>query len=562
MKRDTISEFLRIEVYENMDRELVPGFFKSINLADKCTRFNIRIYDDINHYFKYLISCKDNIIVYTHNLKRTGMFIIDYIVKNTDWIQARDDTGFYPASHMGGHDGFYRYTINEVGTWFEITISVNHHMIRFFDTKNIINADIPDIKRSFRTENKSIEILIMHEVLNKLKEVGIDKITIGASCMDDWKRETFLDKSEYRNYFPDLTEVKSIECNNADSYVRNCYHAGWEFLNKKYSGKNIRDTYVYDVNSLFPTMMKERMFPTGKPHFFKGKPEKWMLDKSRYLFLHIRCRFELKEKHFPFLNVDGESNKTNSNVTIDGIEYDNGVQDLWLTQTDFDMMIKNYNITDLTYVSGCWFWSRHGLFDNYIDKWYKVKSESTGAYREIAKMMLNNLYGKFGTDSHGKLKTIDYDKDNGYTFDTIDVKKTSGYVPVAAAITSYSREFIISVAENNYDNLIYSATDSLHLTQPDNTLEVSSSIGKWKKEQYKQAIYLAPKTYAHISDDVVEIKCAGLSREVRMSLEERTKAQPVLDWFKKNAIIKANQRVINDNGTMRVTESDFKLGGI
>ena len=43
----------------------------------------------------------------------------------------------------------------------------------------------------------------------------------------------------------------------------------------------------------------------------------------------------------------------------------------------------------------------HGLFKGYIDKWIEVKNEATRTgnkgMRQVAKILLNSLYGKFAT---------------------------------------------------------------------------------------------------------------------------------------------------------------------
>lgn len=86
-----------------------------------------------------------------------------------------------------------------------------------------------------------------------------------------------------------------------------------------------------------------------------------------------------------------------------------------------------------------------GYFDEYIDKYRKIKMTSKGAKRELAKLYLNNLYGKesASTDSSYKIPYLNPDKDC-LSFDLVEEKeKTPGYIAIGSYITSYARNFTI-----------------------------------------------------------------------------------------------------------------------
>ena len=54
---------------------------------------------------------------------------------------------------------------------------------------------------------------------------------------------------------------------------------------------------------------------------------------------------------------------------------------------------------DFEILDGCYFNSAIGIFDRYIEKYKKIKLESKGAKRELAKLFLNNLYGKMASST-------------------------------------------------------------------------------------------------------------------------------------------------------------------
>ena len=65
-------------------------------------------------------------------------------------------------------------------------------------------------------------------------------------------------------------------------------------------------------------------------------------------------------------------------------------------------------IYEETYVDGWMFRGKVGMFKDYIDKWMYVKTHEKGAKKLLAKLMLNNLYGKFATnpDVTGKVPSL------------------------------------------------------------------------------------------------------------------------------------------------------------
>lgn len=133
------------------------------------------------------------------------------------------------------------------------------------------------------------------------------------------------------------------------------------------------------------------------------------------------------------------------------------------TNIDLDLWKKHYHLNILSY-NGSWlFRGSYGLFNEYIDKWMEVKKHSVGGKREIAKLELNSLYGKFATnpivtskrpilvDGVVKLQQCD------------DETKDPIYTPVGVFVTAHARTVTITAAQNNYSRFAYADTDSIHL---------------------------------------------------------------------------------------------------
>ena len=94
----------------------------------------------------------------------------------------------------------------------------------------------------------------------------------------------------------------------------------------------------------------------------------------------------------------------------------------------------------------------------------KLKEVGKGAKRSTAKLCLNSLYGKFGTNPQreerlvqfedGIFSTTNKDEDGNL----LEYLSESIYLPMASFITSYAREVLLNAANNVYDRFLYCDT--------------------------------------------------------------------------------------------------------
>ena len=163
-----------------------------------------------------------------------------------------------------------------------------------------------------------------------------------------------------------------------------------------------------------------------------------------------------------------------------------------------------------------------GVFDEYINYWYEIKNTTKDGIRELAKLMLNNLYGKFGTNP----RVISYipafiDGEVKYLVGDEEVKN-SVYVAMASYITAYARNKTIRSAQKLYKHFVYADTDSLKLInitheEVCNIIDVDNEkIGAWGFEGLSEiGKFLKPKTYLLETNGKLDIKVAGLSKDGR-----------------------------------------------
>ena len=304
-----------------------------------------------------------------------------------------------------------------------------------------------------------------------------------------------------------------------------------------------------DVNSLYPSMMHSESsnpYPVGMPVFWKGDqiPAEAESDKA-FFFVRFSCRFRIKKGFLPFVQIKGnvmynpremlttsELYDRNQKKYVKKMYFPGGVVrdskvTLTMTQTDFDLFLRHYDTEELQILDGCFFRCYSGLFDEYIDKYRKIKESASGARRTLAKLFLNNLYGKLAASKNSSFKFVTVEGEK-LAYNTIeDDSKTPGFIACGSAITSYARRFTITAAQANYHGsdpgFIYADTDSIHCDLPEDQLQGvpvhQSAFCHWKIENlWDQGWFVRPKTYIEHTvakdgepcDPFFLIKCAGM----------------------------------------------------
>lgn len=329
---------------------------------------------------------------------------------------------------------------------------------------------------------------------------------------------------------------------------------------------------VLDVNSLYPSVMYEKMLPFGEPVFFEGKYED---DKIYPLYIQmITCTFKIKKNKIPTIQIKNSmsfmpNEYLESSVDKDGI--DKPVC-LVLTNIDLEMFFKHYDVDedDLKFVCGWKFKGIKGLFTDYIDKWIEVKNEGTKTgnlgLRTTAKLMLNSLYGKFATSLEVRSK-IPYLENDILHYRLSNKEEKDGiYLPVGAFITAYAREKTIetsqaikeySIEKYGKDLYIYSDTDSIHTLLPIEELTKFCNIdpvklGAWKHEAtFTKARFVRQKTYIEEIDGKINITCSGLPKNCYDKVEWNN--------FKTGFTCSGKLTFKNVKGGVKLIETDFTI---
>ena len=482
---------------------------------------------DIESFMLWAMKSKSDL--YFHNLKFDGSFIVNWLLRN----------GYrYSKEPL---PNTFNVLISGMGAWYMIDICFGYQGKRklhtgIYDSLKKLPYTIERIATAFKLELKkgSIDydkyrpigyepdeeekeyivndVEILAQALDIQFNQGLDKMTTGADALSDFKQT--ITHKRFKKLFPILPL-------QIDADIRKAYRGGFTHLQPQYAEKTLTGI-VFDINSMYPAVMMNKRLPIGYPEIFYGEYEH---DPEYPLFIqHIRCEFKIKDKHIPTIQIKKNPLfKSNEYLTSSDGEF----VDLYVTNVDLALIKDHYELDDLEYLGGYKFRESNGIFDDYITKWNEVKMANTGALREMAKLMLNSLYGKFASnpDVTGKEPYLNEDLSNGFRVGDEEIKNPV-YTAMGVFITSYARDQVIRTAQEVYDRFVYCDTDSLHLTGTEIPKQLKdyihpTELGKWDLEgQFTRGKYLRQKTYIHeyTNDDgsiKKKVTCAGMPGSVK-----------------------------------------------
>ncbi len=497
--------------------------------------------NSLDDFMEWCADKKKNYTCFFHNLKFDGAFILDWLLKN----------GFeYVADKKERRDHTFNTLITDTGQFYQITVWFHikgHHTnkVIFQDSLKILNFSVEAIAKGFNLPirklkidykakreighvltNEEIDYIrndveIISRALDIMFKQGLNKMTIASDALSSFKDMC----KRFPFYFPKLKP-------EVDEDIRLSYKGGFTYCSPRHAGEIVGEGVVLDVNSLYPSRMKFELMPFGQPEPFQGK---YKHDDLYKLYVQrITCSFKVKPNFIPTIQLK----HCLSFMPNQYIEDSKGeLVTMSLTNPDLELFFKHYDVEDLTYEGGWKFRAVRGVFNNYIEHWteekIKAKKEGNAPQYLIAKLMLNSLYGKFGTSLTGRKKIPVLVGDDVRYISGERESKNGVYLPVATFITSYARKYTIETSQmirdwtlqhHGYDGYLYSDTDSIHALLSKSDLEILCDIiniddyelGAWKHESsFIQAKFLRQKCYIEQDyDGHINVTIAGLPKRL------------------------------------------------
>jgi hypothetical protein len=311
--------------------------------------------------------------------------------------------------------------------------------------------------------------------------------------------------------------------------------------------------FHYDVNSLYPYVMKVNEFPIGYYEVFQEKQaaayyHNWKRTGKGGGFAWVKI-YVPEHIHIPPLPYRAKKNKDLKGKLIFPVGRLDGV---WAFPEI--AMAEKYGCKIEKIEQVIYFHKTYPIFREFIEQFQELKQTSKGAKRTFAKLVQNSLYGKFGMRRLRRMikpiEDLESVKESGKMFmefthpklqtkliqveDTVNAQYIQPHI--AAYVTAYARILLYEGLVNEHNGQVaYCDTDSIACSHEfTEDLIDDNEYGKWKLENtLKYGIFLQPKLYFEKSNDGKDtIKAKGIPGDIKKQFTEST-YQIILDKIKK-----------------------------
>ena len=430
-----------------------------------------------------------------------------------EWLLENLESGICAYAHNGGRYDFLfifeycekvgltPYALKLIhGSIAEFRLRYKDKKFLFRDSLLILPASLKRLTQDFDVPHKKLELDYgkgmkdprfaeyfkndlygLYEVL--LSSGLTDHLTIASCAMANFKKDFYRAAME-RN-------IKAMEM-----YFRDAYKGGRVEIFKLYG----KDLNYYDVNSLYPSVMYDYEYPLPIANNFK---KVYKFDKGKLGVYDVSI--EIDKLEIPVLH---------KNISGKFIFPIGRFKGRYYTPEIVKAMEMGYKVK---VIFGYEFIKTDYMFRDYVDYFYMIKTESVGAKKQVAKLLLNSLYGKFGQKREQEVNAFIKDGTisnlNFITKKYWDEHSTYIHPEIAGLITAYARTRLYEIFQKaGVENVYYCDTDSV-IT--DSTLPVSNTLGELKQEdKIKEFIALAPKLYAYSTvKNEIKIKSKGFKAE-------------------------------------------------
>jgi len=255
---------------------------------------------------------RQNGTCYFHNLKFDGRFLLDWLLNNG--YTHITDVELY-------EDNTFKTLISDMGQFYSITIRWdNGHTTEFRDSLKKLPMAVRRIAKSFGLEMSKGEldytafrpvghqltaeeedylrrdVSIVAQAMKQVIDSGMKKLTVASDAMAEYK--TLSGMKNFDNLFPVLSYDMDME-------IRRAYRGGFTYADERFKGRKLGNGIVLDVNSLYPSVMKNYALPYGMPEFKAGivEPD----EKFPLVIFSITFLAKLKPGHIPCIQIKGSN---------------------------------------------------------------------------------------------------------------------------------------------------------------------------------------------------------------------------------------------------------------
>lgn len=384
---------------------------------------------------------------------------------------------------------------------FSFDVSLGENSITFSDSSALFPFSLDRLTRSFGVQHKKqkIDYSRIRKVTPRLLEYlehdcrglyeSIEKFEKWPLIEKAGRAQTIASQSVkvLRTFLKD--DIGFVG-GKPDQEMRQAYMGGrTEIFKPFYEGK--KPLYCYDVNSLYPFVMKKHKFP----NYYLGETHDYVPNQ----FAIYEAIATIPKMHVPPIGI----------VRRGKYVFPVGSFRCYVTSAEIEYA-RSLGC-EFKVVRG-WLFSDGGrIFKKFVDSLYEIRTKSPrgSVDNTIAKLLLNSCYGKFGQRSDREQIVFD-DGSDGLLPLAENAEITVGNktyrlmlkeieldcfsnVAIAAFVTAYARIHMHKLLRKCGDELYYTDTDSLFTTKK---LKTGEGLGELKEEyECFSACFLLPKTY-------------------------------------------------------------------
>ena len=406
------------------------------------------------------------------------------------------------------------------------------------DGKDYVPDDYKSRMQDYKREHpadyaayhKRDTILLLHilhlyrDTLNQVAPVGNLNLTAAATALKVFQT-SFLDCEI-------ITPGKAER-----QFTRLAYQGGrCEYIGDGRPAHGTRATYtgtnIYDVNSQYPAMMVNNLYPSA-PGVFTSLDANARAKDGSILPGCYRARYAQRHGRVALLKPCLEEGKVSKEAQWSGETHATHIELNEIERAGGTVQI----IEGYFYDHAC----MKPLFHDFVTALYarrlQAEREGNAALKYVVKIMMNSLYGKFGIGETGErlvvLSPDEFDEqmakedppeltpipelgDDAYLYREA-MHAPCAFPAIAAFVTAAARLNLLSCANDYGVGIIYCDTDSVHTQDPfPPQLIDAHTLGRFKCETPEGGVtmlYGGRKIYVNMTDN--KAKCKGVpSRSV------------------------------------------------
>lgn len=517
--------------------------------------------------------------VYFHNLSRfDGILLLKYFVNNSEKYTVKPlirNNLIYEITVYRGKKLLYHLK-DSLRMLPNSLDSLARHLCPQLGSKGIIQHNEIRVSNLLHNREKILDymkqdIVLLGGVMLKAQDIYwrafkvdiVTKLTLSSLALSIF-RTHYYNQKNWNIHIPSKNE---------DTFIRRGYYGGHAdaYIPKGYN------LHYYDVNSLYPFIMKTYPMPGGKPVWHGHLEGQDLNNLFGFIEAYVECPPHITR---PFLPYKDKKKGTLLFATGEfvGVYYSEELKyarDL------------GYKIIPL---SGYLFENNNSSpFGSFVtdifNRRQEAKRDGNDAMSYIYKILMNSLYGRFGiSPKYTTTEICDFEqynhlvnkpgfmrgeKINEYkyiaTYWCDDTEDPTGWRPprisavqLAAAITACARIYMYKYISR--EDCYYTDTDSVVLGSALPEEEISSTeLGKFKLESLvSKGVFLAPKSYKLEIPDGYITKQKGATKD--LVTPEWFDSQYADPSRKIQRPVESNFRIDKEKLTIFKKESLFYLG--